>query len=78
MTDLIIKSQLKDPDVEVRLGVDDLRRNCPHARFHLAEEGCALIADSTDAGAVSRLLVGGQVMLQATHHDGDKLHFTVV
>ena len=70
--------QLKDPDVEVRLGVDDLRRNCPNARFHLEEEGCALIGEGTDVGAVARLFVGGQINLQATHHDGDRLHFTVV
>lgn len=70
--------QLKDPDVEVRLGIDDLRRNCPNAQFNLIEEACALIANAPDAGAVARLMVGGRVQLQATHHDGDRLHFTVV
>jgi exoribonuclease R len=70
--------QLKDPDVEVRLGVDDLRRHCPQAHFRLEEEGCALLSDAADAGAVARLVVGGQIKLQATHHDGDRLHFTVV
>lgn len=70
--------QLRDPDVELRLGVDDLRRYCPQARFHLVEEACVLVADRADAGPVSRLMVGAEIVVQATHHDGDRLHFTIV
>jgi exoribonuclease R len=70
--------QLHDPDIEVRLGMDDLRRHCPEARFHLADEGCALVSDHPAAGAVSRLVIGAEVQLQATHHDGDRLHFGIV
>ncbi|HEY1099473.1 MAG TPA: RNB domain-containing ribonuclease, partial [Myxococcota bacterium] len=68
--------QLKDPDVEVRLGVDDLRRFHPQAKFHLEDEGCALVSDA--GGTLSRLVLGSEVSLQATHHDGDRLHFAVV
>jgi exoribonuclease R len=70
--------QLHDPDIEVRLGMDDLRRHCPDARFHLDDEGCALVSDDPAAGAVSRLVIGAEVQLQATHHDGDRLHFGIV
>lgn len=70
--------QLKDPDVEVRLAVDDLRRNCPHAHFQLADEACALVANTVEAGPVSRIMIGGRVNVQATHHDGDRLRFTIV
>ena len=70
--------QLRDPDVELRLGIDDLRRHTPEARFHLTDEACALVADRADAGPVARITVGGEVFVQATHHDGDRLHFTIV
>jgi hypothetical protein len=70
--------QLHDPDVEVRVGLDDLRRLCPGAKFHLEEEGCALVTEAASAGPLSRLYVGAEVKLQATHHDGEKLRFTVV
>jgi len=70
--------QLHDPDVEVRLGLDDLRRLCPGAKFHLEEEGCALVTDAAAAGPLSRLYVGAEVKVQATHHDGEKLRFTIV
>ncbi len=70
--------QLKDPDVEVRLGIEDLTRHCPGAKFDLEDEACALVADQTATSAVSRLMVGNEIKLQATHHDGDRLHFTVV
>jgi hypothetical protein len=70
--------QLRDPDVEIRLGVDDLRRHCPEARFQLTDEACSLVADRAEAGPVARLMVGGEVLVQATHHDGDRLHFTIV
>jgi|GEM_PF-523040 len=69
--------QLRDPDVEIRLGIDDLRRHCPQARFQLTDEACTLVADRAD-GPVARLMVGGEVLVQATHHDGDRLHFTIV
>jgi ribonuclease R len=70
--------QLREPDVEIRLGIDDLRRHCPGARFQLTDEACALVADRAEAGPVARLTVGGEVFVQATHHDGDRLHFTIV
>jgi ribonuclease R len=70
--------QLRDPDVELRLGIDDLRRRAPGARFHLVEEACVLVADHPGAGPVARLVVGAEVSVQATHHDGDRLHFTIV
>jgi hypothetical protein len=70
--------QLKDPDVEVRLGIDDLTRHCPGTKFHLEDEACTLVADGNGAAAVARLMVGREINLQATHHDGDRLHFTVV
>jgi ribonuclease R len=70
--------QLRDPDVELRLGIDDLRRRAPGARFHMVEEACALVTDHPDAGPVGRLVVGAEVSVQATHHDGDRLHFTIV
>lgn len=69
--------QLDDPDVEVRMSIDDLRRNCPNASFHLDGEGVVL--KGTDATSeVKRLVVGQSITIQATHHDGDKLHFAVV
>jgi ribonuclease R len=70
--------QLHDPDVEVRLGMDDLRRHCPQARFLLDDEGTALVTNDPDAGAVARLVIGNDVQIQATHHDGDRLHFGIV
>ncbi len=69
--------QLRDPDVEVRLGMDDLRRHFPDARFHLEDEGCSLVGESASAG-VPRVVVGGEIELQATYHDGDRLHFGIV
>ncbi|MDP2342198.1 MAG: ribonuclease catalytic domain-containing protein [Deltaproteobacteria bacterium] len=68
--------QLTDPDVEVRLAVDDLKRHCPTATFHLEDEGCALVGDQ--GGAVGRLLIGQEIKVQATHHDGERLHFAIV
>jgi hypothetical protein len=70
--------QLRDPDVEIRLGIDDLRRHGSQARFRLTDDACALVADRADAGPVARITVGGEVLVQATHHDGDRLHFTIV
>ena len=70
--------QLRDPDVEVRLGIDDLRRHSPAAAFHLTDEGCTLVCEADNAGAVARLVVGGEIGLQASHHDGERLHFAVV
>ena len=70
--------QLRDPDVEVRLGADDLRRHAPNAQFRLEDEGVTLVTDDVDAGAVARLVIGGEVFVQATHHDGDRLHFGIV
>ncbi len=70
--------QLQDPDVEVRLGLEDLRRTCPGAKFRLEEEGAALVSDDSRAGPVARLFVGADVFVMATHHDGDRLHFAVV
>jgi ribonuclease R len=69
--------QLNDPDVEVRIGLDDLRRLAPGAKFHLEEEACALVSDAAGGGPLSRLYVGAEVKVQATHHDGEKLHFTI-
>ena len=34
--------------------------------------------DVVDGRAVSRLVVGGEIGLQASHHDGERLHFAVV
>ncbi len=68
--------QLDDPDVELRLSIDDLRRHCPTANFHLENEGCTLVGDQ--GGAVARLLVGQEIKVQATHHDGERLHFAIV
>ncbi len=70
--------QLKDPDVEVRLSMDDLKRNCPGSNFHLEDDGVSLVGDGSAAANVARLLVGQSIKVQATHHDGDKLHFAVV
>jgi hypothetical protein len=70
--------QLKDPDVEVRLGLDDLRRLCPDAKFRLENEGCALVTDDVRAGPLARLFVGAGVKRIATHHDGERLHFGIV
>lgn len=68
--------QLSDPDVEVRMSTEDLKRHCPTATFHLEDEGCSLVGDQ--AGPVARLLVGQEVKVQATHHDGERLHFAIV
>lgn len=70
--------QLRDPDVELRLGMEDLRRHAPDARFFLDDEGCALVTNNENAGAVARLTLGGHIAVQATHHDGDRLHFAIV
>jgi hypothetical protein len=70
--------QLHDPDVEVRLSLDDLKRDCPGSCFHLEDEGVSLVGDSAAAQAVRHLLIGQEVNVQATHHDGDRLHFAVV
>lgn len=69
--------QLKDPDVEIRLSLDDLKRHCPNAAFHLEDEGVSLVGDNQAASSVARLLVGQEIQVQATHHDGDRLHFAV-
>ena len=70
--------QLDDPDVEVRLSIEDLRRLCPNANFHLEDEGASLVGDAAAATAVTRLLIGQEIKVQATHHDGDRLHFAIV
>ena len=70
--------QLDDPDVEVRLTIEDLRRLCPNANFHLEDEGASLVGDAGAATAVARLLIGQEIKVQATHHDGDRLHFAIV
>jgi exoribonuclease R len=68
--------QLDEPDVEVRLGADDLARRAPGARFYLDAEGAALTTKRPD-GKRSRVYVGDRVEVQATHHDGEKLHFAL-
>jgi hypothetical protein len=75
--------QLGDPDVEVRLSVEDLKRHCPDASFHLEDEGCSLVGQapaglSAEGGAVGHLLIGQEIKVQATHHDGERLHFAIV
>ncbi len=70
--------QLRDPDIEVRLATDDLRHGCKDARFQLTDEGCTLVTDDKNAGAVARLTVGHSVNLQAVAHDGDRLRFAIV
>jgi hypothetical protein len=70
--------QLQDPYVELRLGLEDLKRHCPDANFHLVDDGCALATEDGKGGAVARLFVGADILVQATHHDGDRLRFTIV
>jgi len=70
--------QLKDPDIEVRLATDDLRYFIPGANFHLVDEGCAIETHDANAGPGARIVVGEQLKVQATHHDGDLLHFAIV
>ena len=68
--------QLSDPDVEIRLSVEDLRRHAPTATFHLEDEGCSLVGDQ--GGAVARLMIGQEIKVQASHHDGERLRFAIV
>ena len=70
--------QLKDPDVELRLGMDDLRRNLPDARFFLDNDGCSLVTKADGGGVLAELVLGAPITVQATHHDGDRLHFGIV
>ena len=70
--------QLRDPDVEVRLGIDDLLRDNSTARYLLDREGCELRREDGGGGAAASLVVGRPINIRATHHDGERLHFGVV
>lgn len=61
---------LNDPDVEVKLTRDDLGDE-----MVLERDGAELCCKRN--GKECRVLVGAEVKLHATHHDGDKLHFAI-
>lgn len=62
---------LDDPDVEVKLGRDDLGDE-----LVLERDGAELCCRRD--GVERRLLVGAAVKIKASHHDGEKLHFVLV
>ena len=62
-----ITVRLSEPDVEVKLGRDDL----PGDHFVLDDDGATLVCGPL------RLLIGAAVAIRATFHDGDRLHFSV-
>lgn len=68
---------LHHPDVEVKLMRDDLGDE-----MMLERDGAELCCKRHGAAGAQdverRLLIGGAVQIKATHHDGDKLHFTLV
>lgn len=68
--------QLDDPDVTVKIGREDLTRAGGESLV-LDNEGAELRCSAPGLGE-RRLLVGQQVKVRATYHDGEKLHFTVV
>jgi RNB domain len=70
-----ISVQLSDPDVEVRLGVDDLKLSHPNLVFQLGDEGCSL--EGVGATNPVRWFIGDAISIKASHHDGDRLHFVV-
>jgi ribonuclease R len=70
-----ISIQLSDPDVEVRLGADDLKLTHPDQSFQLGDEGCSL--EGVGATKPVRWFIGDAISIKASHHDGDKLHFVV-
>jgi hypothetical protein len=65
--------QLDDPDIEVRLAISDLKKD-PTDRFFLERDGCEL----RQKGGGLSLVIGKPVQVQATYHDGERLHFRVV
>lgn len=68
--------QLDDPEVEVRIGREDLKRGAGESLL-LDNEG-AVLRCSCPGQNERRLLIGQEVKVRATYHDGEKLHFTVV
>jgi hypothetical protein len=68
--------QLADPDVEVRIGRDDLMRK--DGETLLLDNDGAELRCACDGLTERHLLVGAAVKVRATYHDGEKLHFTVV
>lgn len=68
--------QLDDPDVEVRITRDDLKRGAGET-FLLDNEGAELRCACAGLNE-RRLVVGQSIQVRATFHDGDKLHFTIV
>jgi hypothetical protein len=68
---------LREPDVEVKLTRDDLGDEMVLERDG-AELCCKRHAAQGAQASEKRVLVGSSVQIKATHHDGDKLHFTLV
>lgn len=63
---------LKSPDVEVKIGREDLGEV-----MLLEREGAAVRYRRKD-NSECQVLVGGEVSIRATYHDGEKLHFQLV
>lgn len=74
---------LREPDVEVKLTRDDLGDEMMLERDG-AELRCKRHAKTAQGAQAAvnasekRVLIGASVQIKATHHDGDKLHFTLV
>lgn len=63
---------LKSPEVEVRIGREDLGDPM------LLDRHGAELRYTHKSGQQCSVLVGAPVRIRATHHDGEKLHFAVV
>ncbi|OGQ14892.1 MAG: hypothetical protein A2138_02820 [Deltaproteobacteria bacterium RBG_16_71_12] len=63
---------LKNPEVEVKIGRDDL------GDAMLLDRDGAEVRYTHKNGQQCSVLVGAPVRIRASHHDGDKLHFAIV
>jgi hypothetical protein len=69
--------QLKDPDVEIKLSASDLKHS-EGERFTLGRAGASLVSDVNANRPGGRVYSGQAVKVQATYHDGERLHFGIV
>ena len=68
---------LDEPDVELRLNLEDLQAGEAGANYVLDQDAAELVKTGGEPTS-SRLLVGARIKVKASHHDGDRLRFSVV
>jgi hypothetical protein len=56
--------------------VDNLLQSWPGAHFELADDGASVVI-TQQGQRVAHWFMGDALSVQASHHDGDKLHFRV-